>query len=157
MLRMSEQQVLPGWIDNNGHMNVAYYTMAFDLAYDEMLCRHLGMGRAFMERHRVGPFNVQSHYRYLAEQQCGDRFYTCFRIMDYDRNKLHLFAQMHSAEMHRPLACWEGLSINVDLEERRSVPFLPDVYRNIQAAYDITRDDPAPEHAGQPLGIRRPA
>ncbi len=157
MLRMSEQQVLPGWIDNNGHMNVACHTMAFDLAYDEMLSRHLDMGKAFMERCRVDPFSVQSHYQHLAEQRCGDRFHTCFRIMDYDRNKLHLFAQMHSAETDRLLACWEGPSVNVDLEERRSVPFLPDIYRNIQAVYNMTGDDPAPDHAGQPLGIRRPA
>jgi hypothetical protein len=26
--------VLPGWVDYNGHMNVAYYLVAFDLATD---------------------------------------------------------------------------------------------------------------------------
>jgi len=28
------QKVLPEWIDYNGHMNVAYYTLAFDKALD---------------------------------------------------------------------------------------------------------------------------
>ena len=28
-------KVLPEWIDHNGHMNLAYYVLAFDLATDE--------------------------------------------------------------------------------------------------------------------------
>ena len=31
-LKFSDQKVLPEWIDFNGHMNVAYYVMAFDLS-----------------------------------------------------------------------------------------------------------------------------
>jgi len=33
-LEFSDQQVLPEWIDFNGHMNVAYYVMAFDHGVD---------------------------------------------------------------------------------------------------------------------------
>ena len=31
------KKVLPEWIDYNGHMNVAYYTLAFDEALDDFL------------------------------------------------------------------------------------------------------------------------
>ena len=31
------QRVLPEWIDYNGHMNVAYYTLAVDTAFDDFL------------------------------------------------------------------------------------------------------------------------
>ena len=31
------KKVLPEWIDYNGHMNVAYYTLAFDDALDDFL------------------------------------------------------------------------------------------------------------------------
>ena len=27
--------VLPGWIDNNGHMNVGYYHVVFDIAAEK--------------------------------------------------------------------------------------------------------------------------
>jgi len=33
-LEFSNQHVLPEWIDFNGHMNVAYYVMAFDHGVD---------------------------------------------------------------------------------------------------------------------------
>ena len=31
---LPEQKVLKEWLDYNGHMNVAYYTLAFDKALD---------------------------------------------------------------------------------------------------------------------------
>ena len=41
--RSSTQTVEPEWIDYNGHMNVAYYTLAFDRALDELF-EALGIG-----------------------------------------------------------------------------------------------------------------
>ena len=32
--KSKNRKVLKEWIDNNGHMNVAYYTLAFDEAID---------------------------------------------------------------------------------------------------------------------------
>ena len=43
-IRTSTRTVPPEWIDYNGHMNVAYYTMAFDQAADEILEGYLGVG-----------------------------------------------------------------------------------------------------------------
>jgi acyl-CoA thioester hydrolase len=34
--RVAEGVVKPEWIDVNGHMNVAYYVLAFDLAVDAL-------------------------------------------------------------------------------------------------------------------------
>ena len=36
-LEVGQQSVLPDWIDYNGHMNVAYYVLAFDRGVDEFL------------------------------------------------------------------------------------------------------------------------
>ena len=35
-LPQTEGVVLPGWIDANGHMNLAYYVILFDQATDRM-------------------------------------------------------------------------------------------------------------------------
>ena len=45
--KMSEQTVKSDWIDYNGHMNVAYYTLAFDLSLDEFFENILGL-RSFL-------------------------------------------------------------------------------------------------------------
>ena len=45
--RTKNQIVLAEWIDYNGHMNVAYYTLAFDKALDFFFEDVLGIGPLF--------------------------------------------------------------------------------------------------------------
>ncbi|MEM7278404.1 MAG: thioesterase family protein, partial [Pseudomonadota bacterium] len=45
---VSRQSVLPEWIDFNGHMNVAYYVLAFDLAIDGLWLQ-LGLTEEYRE------------------------------------------------------------------------------------------------------------
>ena len=40
-LKLPTRKVLKSWIDYNGHMNVAYYTLAFDKALDDFLEKNL--------------------------------------------------------------------------------------------------------------------
>jgi hypothetical protein len=54
------------WIDFNGHMNVAYYVLAFDRATDRLL-KHLGLGEEYATR--------------------GNFFAGCF--VDLDRSGIH--------------------------------------------------------------------
>ena len=46
MTRAPLCSVLPGWVDHYGHMNLAYYLVAFDLATDA-LWPSLGLGPSF--------------------------------------------------------------------------------------------------------------
>ena len=45
-----KQQVLPEWIDYNGHMNVAYYTLAFDKSLDFFFEDILGIGPTYVSK-----------------------------------------------------------------------------------------------------------
>ena len=155
MIRLSTQTVRDDWIDYNGHMNVAYYTLAFDIAFDDLLKNYLGMGPEFITRHKIGPFTLQSNYCYMAEQNQGEMFYTCMRIIDFDPGKLHLFAAMYRQHDAQLSATWEGLSINVDHTSRKPVPFRADIYEKIVNVYNLTRKHELPAQAGQALGIRR--
>ena len=38
------ETIIPDWIDYNGHMNVAYYTLVFDHAVDEFFT-YVGLGQ----------------------------------------------------------------------------------------------------------------
>jgi hypothetical protein len=44
----SVMRVEPGWIDYNGHLNMAYYNVLFDRAVDEVY-ELLGLGLAYVE------------------------------------------------------------------------------------------------------------
>ena len=61
------QKVLSEWIDYNGHMNVAYYTLAFDKALDFFFEDVLGIGPSFVEKNKEGPFALKASYNYFSE------------------------------------------------------------------------------------------
>ena len=50
--RTKNQTVLGEWIDYNGHMNVAYYTLAFDKALDFFFEDVLNIGPSFVEKNK---------------------------------------------------------------------------------------------------------
>ena len=73
-VKLAMQHVQPAWIDYNGHMNVAYYTMAFDNAIDAFLQQELGMGEAHAARVNEGPYSLQNNVSYYAELLEGAGF-----------------------------------------------------------------------------------
>jgi acyl-CoA thioester hydrolase len=65
--KSQNRRVQKEWIDYNGHMNVAYYTLAFDEAIDEFLKTEFGIGPSFIKKNEQGSYALQTQYRYLAE------------------------------------------------------------------------------------------
>ena len=58
--------VRPEWIDYNGHMNVGYYHVAFDVAAD-VFFEFLGLDPGFRERHGSTTFALEAHLNFLRE------------------------------------------------------------------------------------------
>ena len=63
--------VLPEWIDMNGHMNVAYYLLAFDLASD-VFSDFLGLTADYKKRTNSATFAGDVHLVYKREVKDGD-------------------------------------------------------------------------------------
>ena len=63
--------VRPEWIDHNGHMNMGYYLVVFDLATDAWF-RYLGLDEAYRQRHRATTFCLEAHVSYHREVREGD-------------------------------------------------------------------------------------
>ena len=63
--------VRPEWIDSNGHMNLAYYVVVFDLATDR-LYDALGIGNAYREATGNSCFTAETHTIYEREVKVGD-------------------------------------------------------------------------------------
>src|SRR6185295_13779718 len=58
--------ILPKWTDQNGHMNVAYYVLAFDRATDT-LYNELGIGWSYLDRTGRSLFTLAMNVDYLGE------------------------------------------------------------------------------------------
>ena len=122
-IRTRTRRVPPEWIDYNGHMNVAYYTMAFDNALDEVLEERLGIGETLAREGRLGPMALQTQIHYLGELVEGTEFACDFQVLDADAKRIHFFVTMINLETGEPAATYESLTMNVDLEARRSAPY----------------------------------
>ncbi|WP_171173487.1 thioesterase family protein [Ruegeria sp. HKCCD8929] len=147
--------VRPEWIDYNGHMNVGYYGVAFDMAFEVMLTDHLGMGGDMVTHSGQGPYILQSHLQFLREVRQGERFNYHIRLLDHDHKRGHYFAQMFAEADGALCATQEGLFMNVSHDTGRSAPY-PDwaVARLARMLRDHNGLEPAPQ-IGRPIGIRR--
>ncbi|QIE57661.1 thioesterase [Pikeienuella piscinae] len=155
LLSLGEQSVEPGWIDYNGHMNVSYYTLAFDRAFDDFLENWIGIGESFVSRSRLGPMALQTQICYLGELLEGERFHVDVHLLDHDEKRIHFFGTMISARTGQPAATYESLGINVDLETRRPAPYPDWTLARLASMRKAQASLPRPKQAGQPLGIRR--
>ena len=119
------QKVLPEWIDYNGHMNVAYYTLAFDKALDFFFEDVLGIGPSFVEKNNEGPFALKASYNYFSELLEAEIFFVDISILDFDPKRVHVFGEMRKDKSLELSAVFETVLMNMDLSAR-TVKHYPD-------------------------------
>lgn len=113
--------VRPEWIDYNGHMNVGYYHVVFDLAA-EAFFEFLGFTPDFRRSHDATTFALESHLNFLREVKEGDALRFEARLLDHDAKRIHFYQEMfHAGEGYLAASC-ESLSANVSQAERRTAP-----------------------------------
>lgn len=146
--------VRPEWIDYNGHMNVAYYLLAFDKATDPFFDT-LGIGEKSAREDRAGPFALQNQIFFLREVREGDPLRITMQLLDHDTKKVHYFLSMYHADKGYLAATLEQITVFVDLETRKTRPFTEETQMKVKALMAAHRDLPRPPQAGVPVGIRR--
>jgi acyl-CoA thioester hydrolase len=118
----SVMTVEPGWIDYNGHLNMAYYNVLFDRAVDQAY-ELLGIGLAYVERTRHSCFTAEVHLRYLRELHSGDPVRVTWQLLGFDAKRLHYVEQLHHAEQDWLSATSENMALHVDMDARKTVDF----------------------------------
>ncbi|MFL2812690.1 MAG: thioesterase family protein [Paracoccaceae bacterium] len=147
------QNVKKEWIDYNGHMNVAYYTLAFDHSLDDFLETILEIGPTFVKKEKQGPYSLQSNYHYLDELRLGDKFFSKIYIIDSDKKKVHIVLEMMDFKTKRQVAVCETLLINVDLNIRKSVNYGDHVIKKIEQYQAKCSEVKLPLQVGKNLKI----
>ncbi|MFC4168903.1 thioesterase family protein [Teichococcus aestuarii] len=137
--------VRPEWVDHYGHMNLAYYVVAFDLATDA-LWPGLGLGPAFRAQ-GLGTFAAENWVAYKREVTEGMPLAARSEVLAHDAKRLLLRHRLfHAAEGWESAEC-ELLFLCVDLE-RRKVAEWPAAVR---AAFAAAPAGPPPQR----LALRR--
>jgi len=151
---IAEHRVRPEWIDYNGHMNVAYFVLAFDLAVDALWAR-VGFDGAYRERTGCSTFAAEAHVTYQRELREGERMQFTLQLLGYDEKRVHQFYRMYHAASGALAATSEWMSLHVSLGQRRVTPMGERALAVLERLFAAHRDLPWPDEAGRP--IRRPA
>ncbi|MFQ5985063.1 MAG: thioesterase family protein [Alphaproteobacteria bacterium] len=153
-LALYHESVRPEWIDVNGHMNVAYYVLAFDHATDAFYA-YLGLTEDYIHRRNQSYFMLESHLTYQREMRAGDRMRFTTQLLAFDRKRIHFFHRMSHAEEGYLAATAEWLAIHVDLVERRSAPMPEPVIELLGAIREAHASLPPPPEAGRVIRLNR--
>jgi acyl-CoA thioester hydrolase len=140
--------VLPEWIDYNGHMNVAYYLLAFDHASDAFF-DYLGLDAAHREATGGSTFAADIHLTYQREVHEGDPLRFTSQLLGFDDKRLRFFQSMYHAADGYLAATMEGLTLYVDLARRRVTPFPEEIITRLEAVFTAHRSLPLPPEAGR--------
>ncbi len=153
LLQLHESVVLPEWIDYNGHMNVAFYVLAFDQATDAFL-DHIGLDHGYKDEANCTTFVVDMNVTYLSEVLEGDPLRFTTQLINSDEKRLHYFHRMYHAEKGYLAATNELMTVHISLETRRVAPIREDILERIAAIQKRHAMLPFPEQAGRLIAIR---
>ncbi len=146
------EPVRPEWIDYNGHMNVAYYVLAFDNATD-VFFEAIGFGADWRKATGRSFFAVDAHVRYVAELRPGENLAVSTQLLSADAKRIRYFHTMRNAATGDLAATVEFLSLHVDMARRRVVAFSPADQARIDAIAQAHAGLPVPEVAGRGIAL----
>ena len=127
-LPITWQAVIPErYLDEMGHMNVAYYTHLFSDATGGFF-EHFGMDRQYLEANQAGTFALEAHIRYLSEVRVGKRVTIRTRALGRTEKRLHFLHLMVLDEDAKLAATCEFIAAHIDMTIRRMSP-LPEFIR----------------------------
>ena len=154
-LRVADGVVLPEWIDYNGHMNVAYYVLAFDYAIDALWAR-IGITDEYIRESRGSTFAVETHVTYQQELRENEPYIVTMELLAYDSKRIHHFQRMYHAEKHYLAATAEWMSLHVDLNQRRVSPWPDNVLANLAELASQQGPGRRPAEAGSRMRVKAP-
>ena len=141
------------WIDLNGHMNVASYVTAFEVAV-YALWERFGMAGDYQDATGNTTFAVETHTTYKRELNEGHGYIITAQVLAYDDKRVHSFLRMYDERQGFLAATIEWLGLHVSLADRRVVDWPPPVLDGIRRFVDTTLESPA--DARRQIRLRKP-
>jgi acyl-CoA thioester hydrolase len=148
----SVMRVEDGWIDYNGHLNMAYYNLLFDRAVDEAL-ELIGCGLDYVRSRKHSCYTAEVHVRYLKELHAGDPVRVTFQLLDYDAKRIHFFEQLFHAEQGFVSATSENMALHVDMQAGKTAAFPSHVAACLARMKAAHARLPVPEAVGRRIAM----
>lgn len=126
------QRIPAKWEDINGHINVAYYMSLYNESGWPMM-EQIGIDKRYFDERKLGLVDLDNHLRYASELHVGERISAHGRFLEYDLKRIHGVLYVVNDDKDQLACSIEFLSINFDLERRKSVAIPNDIATRLKA------------------------
>lgn len=145
-------EVLPDWIDYNGHLNDGYYAVAFSLA-SEVFLEQVGLYTAYRLATGCTVYTVETHISYLKELKEGAPLEVTWQLIAFDARRLHIYLEMRHAAESFVAATYETLFLHVNQALMRVAPIPQEVMARLQALKDEQAQLNMPPRVGRSIKL----
>ena len=116
--------ILAEWIDYNGHLRDAYYTLIVSLATDALMDR-VGLDAAYRARSGCTLYTLELHLHFLREVKQDDVVSVELRLLGVDHKRIHAAFEILRRGSAEPAAAAELMLLHVrqDGAQVSSAPF----------------------------------
>jgi carnitine 3-dehydrogenase len=154
-LRLHEVQVLPEWLDYNGHMTESRYLQVFADSTDALL-RYVGIDTAYVAS-AGSYFTVETHLSHLREASAGEPLHVTTLVLGHDEKRLHVFHSLYRTRDGELVATGEHMLVHVGATEGRAVPARADVRDRLARLAAAQAMLQRPTRAGRRIGDAAPS
>ncbi len=120
---LNSKKIVKDWTDYNGHMNVAYYVLIFDIYGAEKLMSDFKMGEHSAKTTNKSTMVVESHITYNQEIKEGEEVDVNVTYFDHDKKRLQYKLEMIHKSKKYVASTIEVLALYVDLQQRKVSEF----------------------------------
>ena len=119
---LTTQKIIKEWTDYNGHMNLSYYILIFDMGAEVILSK-FKMGEHSAKTTKKSTMVVETHTTYNQEVKKGVEVDVVLSHFDHDNKRLHYKLEMYDKTKNTLSATTEVLSLYIDLNIRKVAEF----------------------------------
>ena len=121
-VHVSNVTIKSEWTDYNKHLNMAYYVLVFDQAW-EILLEKFNMGESSAKTSGMSTMVVETNTTYDSEVKEGEEVEVTLTYFDHDKKRLHYKLEMIEKKSKKLSSTIEMLSLHVDLNKRKVTEF----------------------------------
>ena len=145
----------PQWIDYNGHLRDAYYTLVFSQAIDALM-DEVGLDPGYRARTSCTLYTLEMHVHYLNEVKSTDEISVSARAIGVDTKRIHLALALHCTRLAAPAALGEFMLLHVQQAPKaRSMVFPPEIQQRLDGWLALDAQSPLPALGSRTMTLPR--
>jgi acyl-CoA thioester hydrolase len=115
--------------DQNGHMNVLYYSRVFGQAIEDFYSEELGFSKAYFDS-GFSSFTLEDNIKYIKECFYGESVFIRYRLHKVNKKLIHLVAVMVN-ERDQLCAIYETVLGHIDMKLRKTSEMKESFFDNL--------------------------